>query len=195
MQKDDPSVLAAMDGQELVSDQPAAKSASNKRDEPTVFFFVIFGLVYEALASSTPDADADAQRTSIVSLQALKCLMRRKYCGKVFSDPPLFEELLNLFYRMALTEPSGVQIHLVEAIASLAESIKADNLTLVTRSSSSIACSCMRPDSNGHSPGTADVLSSPLAHCLRICAYILRRVISGPQNGAIREYCELSFIS
>lgn len=32
------------------------------------------------------------------------------------------------------------------------------------------------------------MLSSPLAHCLRICAYILRRVISGPQNGAIREY-------
>ena len=86
------------------------------------------------------DADPDAQRTSIISLQALKCLVRRKYCGKVFNDPPLFEELLNLFYRMSLTEPSGVQIHLVEAIASLAESIKADNLTLVIQPISLHTC-------------------------------------------------------
>ncbi|KAI0830170.1 ARM repeat-containing protein [Trametes gibbosa] len=169
MQMDDPNVLAAMDGRESVSSPSGGKDADNKRDEPTVFFFVVFGLVYEALASSAPDADPDAQRISIVSLQALKCLVRRKYCGKVFTDPPLFEELLNLFYRMALTEPSGVQIHLVEAIASLAESIKTESLT------------------NGHSQGTADVLSSPLAHCLRICAYILRRVILGPQNGAIHD--------
>lgn len=125
-------MLAAMDGQESAPARPSAKDADNKRDEPTVFFFVVFGLVYEALASSAPDADLSAQRTSIVSLQALKCLVRRKYCGKVFTDPPLFEELLNLFYRMALTEPSGVQIHLVEAIASLAESIKTESLTLLS---------------------------------------------------------------
>ncbi|KAI0776806.1 ARM repeat-containing protein [Trametes elegans] len=168
MQKDDPTILAAMDGQETPSPQASAK-AINERDEPTVFFYVVFGLVYEALATSTPDADPDAQRTSIISLQALKHLVRRKYCGKVFNDPPIFEELLNLFYRMALTEPSGVQIHLVEAIASLAESIKSNNL------------------SNGASSGTESVLSSPLAHCSRICAYILKRVITGPQNGAVHD--------
>ncbi|KAJ8482572.1 hypothetical protein ONZ51_g5279 [Trametes cubensis] len=166
MQKDDPSILAAMDGQETI---PAVKASTDNRDEPTVFFYVVFGLVYEALATSTPDADQDAQRTSIISLQALKCLVKRKYCGKVFNDPPIFEELLNLFYRMSLTEPSGVQIHLVEAIASLADSIKSGDLT------------------NGQSSHTENVLSSPLAHCLRICAYILRRVISGPQNGAVHD--------
>ncbi|KAI0668842.1 ARM repeat-containing protein [Trametes maxima] len=166
MQNDDPNILAAMDGQETM---PATKVSTDTRDEPTVFFYVVFGLVYEALATSTPDADPDAQRTSIISLQALKCLVRRKYCGKVFNDPPIFEELLNLFYRMALTEPSGVQLHLVEATASLASSIKSGELT------------------NGQTSGTQDVLSSPLAHCLRICAYILRRVISGPQNGAVHD--------
>lgn len=131
MQSDDPSILAAMDGQEVPSSQPPSKTQLDSREEPTVFFFVVFGLVYEALATSTADAGPDAQRTSIVSLQALKCLVKRKYCGRVFNDPPLFEELLNLFYRMALTEPSGVQVHLVEAIASLAESIKSDNKTYV----------------------------------------------------------------
>ena len=129
MQNDDPSILAAMDGQENPPLQPPAKAQTDGRDEPTVFFFVVFGLVYEALATSTADAGPDAQRTSIVSLQALKCLVKRKYCGRVFNDPPLFEELLNLFYRMALTEPSGVQLHLVEAIASLADSIKSTNQT------------------------------------------------------------------
>ena len=129
MQNDDPSILAAMDGQDAPPTQPTPKAQPETREEPTVFFFVVFGLVYEALATSTPDSGPEAQRTSIVSLQALKCLVRRKYCGRVFNDPPLFEELLNLFYRMALTEPSGVQIHLVEAIASLADSIKSTNTT------------------------------------------------------------------
>lgn len=128
MQSDDPSILAAMDGQEVLTAQPPSKALMDC-EEPTTFFFVVFGLVYEALATSTSDAGPDAQRTSIVSLQALKCLVRRKYCGRVFNDPPLFEELLNLFYRMALTEPSGVQIHLVEAIASLADSMKSTSTT------------------------------------------------------------------
>ena len=129
MQKDDPSIVAAMDGQEGPTSQPPSKAQSETREDPTVFFFVVFGLVYEALATSTSDANPEARRTAVVSLQALKCLVRRKYCGRVFSDPPLFEELLNLFYRMALTEPSGVQIHLVETIASLADSIKSDSKT------------------------------------------------------------------
>ncbi|OSD03664.1 ARM repeat-containing protein [Trametes coccinea BRFM310] len=165
MQRDDPNLLAAMDGQ----DTPTTTGSSGSRDEPTVFFWVVFGLAYEALATSAPDADQDAQRTSIISLQALKHLVRRKYCGKVFKDPPIFEELLNLFYRMSLTEPSGVQIHLVEAIASLAESIKSGDLT------------------NGESSSSDSALSSPLVHCLRICAYILRRVITGPQNGTVHD--------
>ncbi|KAM5530811.1 hypothetical protein V8D89_015522, partial [Ganoderma adspersum] len=167
MQNDDPSILAAMDGQDAPPTEPDPKAQPETRGEPTVFFFVVFGLVYEALATSTPDSGPDAQRTSIVSLQALKCLVRRKYCGRVFNDPPLFEELLNLFYRMALTEPSGVQIHLVEAIASLADSIKSTSTT------------------NGHTG--EDVFSSPQAHCLRICAYILRRVITGPKSGAVHD--------
>lgn len=125
MQRDDASIVAAMDGQDAPVSQTSSKSET--REEPTTFFFVVFGLVYEALATSTSDSNPEARRTSIISLQALKCLVRRKYCGRVFSDPPLFEELLNLFYRMSLTEPSGVQIHLVEAIASLADSIKSDN--------------------------------------------------------------------
>ncbi|KAI0717727.1 ARM repeat-containing protein [Cerioporus squamosus] len=169
MQNEDPSILAAMDGQETPPVHPPSKAQTDNREEPTTFFFVVFGLVYEALATSTPDAGPDEQRTSIVSLQALKCLVRRKYCGNVFNDPPLFEELLNLFYRMALTEPSGVQIHLVEVIASLADSINSTKTT------------------NGHTSPEDDTLSSPRAHCLRICAYILRRVISGPRNGGVHD--------
>ncbi len=188
MQNDDPSILAAMDGQETPSVHPPSKAQTDNREEPTTFFFVVFGLVYEALATSTPDAGPDEQRTSIVSLQALKYLVRRKYCGSVFNDPPLFEELLNLFYRMALTEPSGVQLHLVEVVASLADSIKSTSTAYV------VALLPFPFDefltgahSNGHTSNEDNVLSSPRAHCLRICAYILRRVISGPRTGAVRK--------
>ena len=72
MQNDDPSILAAMDGQDAPPTQLDPKAQPETREEPTVFFFVVFGLVYEALATSTPDSGPEAQRTSIVSLQALK---------------------------------------------------------------------------------------------------------------------------
>lgn len=32
-----------------------------------------------------------------------------------------------------------------------------------------------------------ELMGLPQVHCLRICAYILKRSITGPRNGAIRE--------
>ena len=123
MEDDEPYVVGAMDGQEgiIASTQPESKS--RVREEPTAFFFSVFGLVYEALCTAVPDADAAARRVCVIALQALKSLVRPKYCGKAFADPVLFEELVNLFYRMALTEPAVVQVYMVEAVASLADGL------------------------------------------------------------------------
>jgi len=70
-----------------------------------------------------------------------------------------------------LTEPSGVQIHLVETLTGLAQNL-----------------SSIRPKAsiNGH-VSREELLALPQVHCLRICAYILRRVIKGPQGGAIHD--------
>ncbi|TFY58733.1 hypothetical protein EVJ58_g6238 [Rhodofomes roseus] len=123
MEEDESYIVAAMDGQEGVSTTTRQGSGDPVREEPTAFFFAVFGLVYEALCTAVPDADMAARRVCRIALQALKSLICPKYCGKAFTDPVLFEELVNLFYRMALTEPAAVQMYMVEAVASLAEGL------------------------------------------------------------------------
>lgn len=123
MEEDEPYIVAAMDGQEGVVAATGRESNDSMREEPAAFFFAVFGLVYEALCTAVPDADAAARRVCTIALQALTSLVCPKYCGKVFADPVLFEELVNLFYRMALTEPAVVQVYMVEAVASLAEGL------------------------------------------------------------------------
>ncbi|KAH9916212.1 clathrin-coated vesicle protein [Fomitopsis serialis] len=163
MEEDEPYIVAAMDGQEGVVAATGRESNDSMREEPAAFFFAVFGLVYEALCTAVPDADAAARRVCTIALQALTSLVCPKYCGKVFADPVLFEELVNLFYRMALTEPAVVQVYMVEAVASLAE-----GLAVVQRGTS-----------------IQELMSLPQVHCVRICAYVLRRAITGPRISAV----------
>ena len=120
METGDPSVRVALDGGDPLTEADKRTSAS---DHTAAFFFVVFGLVFEALSTSAPDAGAQNTRTTVIALRALKCLVQSQYAGSAFQDIVIFEELVNLFYRMALTEPVTVQIHLVETLASLAISI------------------------------------------------------------------------
>ena len=124
MQADDPHILAAMDGSERT---PISDSVIKPpgRNEPRAFFFVIFGLVYEALATSSADSTLTTsarQPAVIAALGALKCLVRPEYSGKAMLESTTFDEFVNLCYRMAMTEPAGIQVHLVETVAALAAS-------------------------------------------------------------------------
>ncbi|KAJ7582455.1 clathrin-coated vesicle protein, partial [Mycena floridula] len=156
MQTGDPHILAAMDGRELTDDAVAPPKVA--RDEPAAFFFIVFGLVYEALAASSADSSstASARHSSVVAaLQALKCLVRPEYSGKAILEPTIFEEFISVSYRIAMTEDATVQIHLVEMLAVFAAT-------------------------QDRTIGDEDALSltSPRAHCLRICAHILRHATS-----------------
>jgi hypothetical protein len=131
MQSNDPYILAAMDGQEHVpSPAPTSAVPPKRRSEATAFFFILFGLVYDALATASTDATAGAasRETAIIALEALKSLVRPEYSGKAMLEPTIFEEFCSLCYRMAVTESAVVQIHLVEAIAELAKSQPAETL-------------------------------------------------------------------
>ncbi|KAJ3520851.1 hypothetical protein NM688_g9102 [Phlebia brevispora] len=164
MEAGDPSVRIALDGGDPLTADAPTTNGDTIVEHPAAFFFVIFGLVFEALATSTPDIGVQNTRKTIIALKALKCLVHNQYAGNAFHDVPIFEELVNLFYRMALTEPVAVQIHLAETLASLAASMS-------------------KSQSNGL---TQD--SSPLQiHCLRICAYILKRVISSPRENTMHD--------
>jgi hypothetical protein len=115
METRDPFIFGAMEGIEDVAAAPL--TARSARPEPTAMFFVIFGLVYEALSASTPHSESSlAASTSLIALRAMKCLVRREYSGRALLEPTIFDELLNLWYRMAMTEPPALQIQLMEVI-------------------------------------------------------------------------------
>ena len=124
MQAGDPAMLAAMDGHEP-STELKTNGPTTVRGEPTVFFFIIFGLVFEALATSSAESNlttSTREPTVIAALQALKCLVRPEYSGKALLEPTTFDEFISLCYRMAMTETAAIQVHLVEMVAALATS-------------------------------------------------------------------------
>lgn len=123
MQANDPHILAAMDGKEVEQGSPKT-AIQPKREEPTAFFFVVFGLVCEALATSSSDsntASSTRQSAIISAVKALKCLVRPEYSGKAIMESTIFEEFISLCYRLAMTESAAVQIHLVEVLGIFAE--------------------------------------------------------------------------
>lgn len=119
MQRHDPYILAAMDGREANGTIPTTSG-----DDPTSFFYVVFGLVYEALTQSSADsATSVATRdVTITALQALASLVKPEYAGSAILEPTIFEEFSNLCYRLAMTEPPEVQVHLVAAVSSFVNS-------------------------------------------------------------------------
>jgi len=117
MEMQDPSILGAMEGMDDAVAPSLTKPSA--RSEPTATFFVIFGLVYEALSASTPYSESSATasaNTSLIALRAMKCLVRREYSGRALLEPTIFDELLNLWYRIAMVEPPALQIQLMEVI-------------------------------------------------------------------------------
>lgn len=166
MQSGDPHILAAMDGREY-DEKKVDLITPTDRKEPTAFFFVIFGLVYEALATSSADSSSTtpARQLGVISaLQALKCLVKPEYSGAAMMEPTIFEEFISLCYRMAMTEAAAIQIHLVEMLAIFAASQPS-----------------MAPGSD------VLTLTSPRAHCLRICAHILKQSTSLSRASAARK--------
>ncbi|KDQ17281.1 hypothetical protein BOTBODRAFT_106006 [Botryobasidium botryosum FD-172 SS1] len=146
MDQNDTHILAAMDGTET-----ANGAAPTARDEPTSHFFVLFGLIYEALGPTASNASPAGpnRQNAITALEALKSLVASKYSGKALLEPTVFDEFCALCYRLAMTEPPSVLLHLIPVLSAFATS------------------------------GSVTTLppQSPLTHCLRVCAYILRHAI------------------
>lgn len=124
MGSNDPSIIAAMDGHEGQNGTSATGSVSS-REEPTPYFYVIFGIAFEALASSSSESAAAVtsgtrQSPAITALQALKYLVRPEFAGKAILEPTILDEFISLSYRLAMTESAAVQVHLLEMLAVFA---------------------------------------------------------------------------
>ncbi|KAL2828215.1 armadillo-type protein [Aspergillus cavernicola] len=87
----------------------------NYRDEPVAFFFVLFGLAFEALVDQFTSA---SQRMEI--LQALKRILRPIISGNAIYQDAIFSETMDSLDRLALTEGTAVQNVIVEIARNLA---------------------------------------------------------------------------
>ncbi|KAH8431341.1 AP-1 complex accessory protein LAA1 [Aspergillus melleus] len=129
VEKDIDFVFDALDGKSQPAEpenqeedeQPTRKEEAggkghdiNYRDEPVAFFFVLFGLAFEALVdqSTTP-----SQRLEI--LQALKRILRPIISGNAIYQDAIFSETMDSLDRLALTEGFPIQNVIVEIARNL----------------------------------------------------------------------------
>lgn len=119
VEKDSESVFDALDGKVTSSDPDADGTRTsndiNYRDEPTAFFFVLFGLAFEALVGQT--GSDSAQNLSI--LQALKRILRPAVSGAAIYQDNVFSETIESLNRLALTEGTGTQTVIVEIVRNM----------------------------------------------------------------------------
>jgi hypothetical protein len=88
------------------------------RNEPVAFFFVLFGLAFEALVSRSNDSDKTRSQTLEI-LTALKKILRPSVSGNAIYQEVIFSETMDMFDRLVLTESLSVQSVIVQIARNL----------------------------------------------------------------------------
>lgn len=119
--KDSELVFDALDKRQsaLASDPEKAGPGGEDisfREEPVAFFFILYGLAFEALV--TQSRDNPSQTLKI--LQALQKILRPAISGNAIYQDMVFDETMDILDRLALTEGLGIQNALVEITRGLA---------------------------------------------------------------------------
>lgn len=132
MDQNDEAVLLAMDGKSLKDGKENGKQDSTTRSEPAYFFYVLYGLAFQALSSSSgstsfsshseSSSSSNNSQTKTIALNALRCLSKNQYSGQVLLKSGLFEELYNLSFRLVAIEDCKIKKNVVGMIAGLVES-------------------------------------------------------------------------
>ena len=87
----------------------------NYRDQPSAFFFVLFGIAIEALVTQSNSAEA----STLSILLALKKILRPSVSGNAMFREAVFTESIEIFGRLALTEAFEVQNVVVDIVRNL----------------------------------------------------------------------------
>ena len=123
IEQDSEFVFDALDGKETgaPSTNGQGKGADiNYRDEPVAFFFVLFGIAFEALATRPGQTDSLAtQEQTLEILQALKKILHPSVSGHAIYREAIFSETMDLLDRLVLTEGLDVQGVIVEIARAL----------------------------------------------------------------------------
>ncbi|KAL2136115.1 hypothetical protein VTI74DRAFT_5338 [Chaetomium olivicolor] len=121
--QDSEFVFDALDGKEVSG--PNANGAArgpdiNYRDEPVAFFFVLFGIAFEALATKPGQSESLAtQEQTLAILGALKKILHPSVSGQAIYREAIFSETMDLLDRLVLTEGLDVQGVIVEIARDL----------------------------------------------------------------------------
>ena len=94
-------------------------SAINYREEPVAFFFVLFGLTFEALAQRPSSSLPSNPARTLEMLLALKKILRPSVSGNAIYQEVVFAETMDLLDRMVLTSPLDMQTVIVEIARNL----------------------------------------------------------------------------
>jgi HEAT repeat-containing protein 5 len=88
------------------------------RNEPVAFFFVLFGLTFEALVSRSDESQRGRSQTLEI-LTALKKILKPSVSGHAIYQEVVFSETMDMFDRLVLTESLNVQSVIVEIARNL----------------------------------------------------------------------------
>jgi hypothetical protein len=119
--EDSEFVFDALDGKTDLSEPSAGSKMNdgiNYRDEPVAFFFVLFGLAFEALAGRPGDLQASTEQILEI-LQALKKILRPSVSGHAIYQERVFSETMDMLDRLVLTEGLNVQSVIVDIARNL----------------------------------------------------------------------------
>ncbi|KAG6008585.1 hypothetical protein E4U21_004225 [Claviceps maximensis] len=123
IEQDSEFVFDALDGKEAHEGALTGESKSpaiNYRDEPVAFFFVLFGLAFEALAIRPGQSDSLATREQALDiLQALKKILHPSVSGHAIYRPDVFAETMDLLDRLVLTDGLDIQSVIVDIARGL----------------------------------------------------------------------------
>lgn len=129
VEKDSAFVFDALDGKtkppptEPTTDEESPAKGESKsskthidyREEPVAFFFVLFGLVFEALVSQKNAPSS--QKLEV--LQALKKILVPSVAGNAVYQEAVFSETIDTLDRLVMTEGQNVQTVIVEISRNL----------------------------------------------------------------------------
>lgn len=119
IEEDSHFVFEALDGKAAVpEDTPGVGHDINYRDEPVAFFFVLFGIAFEALVGRPGDGEATKEQTLAILL-ALKKILHPSVCGYAVYQEVIFSETMDLLDRLVLTEGIAVQLAIVDIARGL----------------------------------------------------------------------------
>src|SRR5579862_4132652 len=121
IEQDSEFVFDALDGKTEVAATNGDSRGNdiNYRDEPVAFFFVLFGIAFEALVGRPGSDSLATKEQTLEILLALKKIIQPSVSGHAIYQEVIFSETMDLFDRLALTEGLDVQLTIVEIARNL----------------------------------------------------------------------------